>query len=250
MKRATLTLLLFCAGTTIAAGRQPAAPEVDAPRLSASDTLTRFLATHGARVPPYRARRTLEAWTMGGRMRASVEAWTRVDADGRFHYDVIAEDGSSLIREHVLLKALATEQRSHEPAEHGRAALTPANYRFTAGAVTRTGELAVTLSPRRTEPMLLHGLLVLRAPRGDIASLNGRPSETPSWWTRRVDVGQRYARINDVDLPVEMWSAADIRVAGESHFHMRYVYVEVGGRPVDPYDDPAREGDDGPSSAR
>src|SRR5262245_61593388 len=76
------------------------------------------------------ARGTLEASTMGGRLAASLEAWTYLDSSGRFGFEVIHEEGSALIREHVLLKALQTEQRSHNERAADNAHLSPANYEF------------------------------------------------------------------------------------------------------------------------
>lgn len=225
---------LFATATLAAATGAPAlAARSDSPTEGA-DTLARFLRGNRPVPRPYRARRTLEASTMGGRMKATVEAWTSVDASGRFHYDVILEDGSALIREHVLLKALETERRNHEPGERGRAALTASNYVFTPAGPTADGLVTIELRPHRPDPMLLNGVLTLRPGSGEIDALTGSLSDTPSWWTRHVDIGQRYAVINGANLPVELWSRADVRVAGDSHFRMRYVYQQVDGRPVQP----------------
>jgi hypothetical protein len=62
--------------------------------------------------------------------------------------------------------------------------------------------------------------------------VEGRLSENPSWWTRRVDVVRRYERIGGVRVPVEMTSTADVRIAGMSTFAMRYDYTAINGRRV------------------
>ena len=62
--------------------------------------------------------------------------------------------------------------------------------------------------------------------------IDGRLSKNPSWWTRRVDIVRRYARIQGVRVPVEMPSRADVRIVGDSSFEMTYEYTSINGRPV------------------
>jgi hypothetical protein len=190
----------------------------------------RFLQSTGPPLETYVARRTLEASTMGGRMQAKVQAWTRVDEDGIFRFDVISESGSALIREHVLVEALETEQRTHNQRDTVNVELRPENYQFKerpGGA----GHLAsITLLPRRQSPMLLNGVITVKRENGDIVSLQGSPSKSPSWWTRKVEIAQRYERINGVRVPIELSSRADVRVAGDSTFLMTYDYVTINGR--------------------
>ena len=82
--------------------------------------------------------------------------------------------------------------------------------------------------------MLLNGVITVRRDDGDIVRLQGSPSQSPSWWTRKVDIAQRYERINGVRVPVELASRADVRVAGDSTFLMTYDYVTINGRSVRP----------------
>jgi hypothetical protein len=112
----TVALALFVA---IHAGILSAVPFSSAPvpgitaSSSNEDLLQRFLRSNDPPLTSYRARRTLTASTMGGRMAASVEAWTLLDSSGRFDFEVIRAEGSGLVRNRVLLAALETEQRSH-----------------------------------------------------------------------------------------------------------------------------------------
>ena len=192
----------------------------------------RFLQSTGAPLKTYVARRTLEATSMGGRMHAEVEAWTRVDADGIFRFDVISESGSALIREHVLLEALETEQRTHNQRENAKVELRPENYRFEEKPGASGNLATIALLPRRQSPMLLNGTITVKREDGDIVRLDGSPSKSPSWWTRKVEIAQRYERINGVRVPVELSSRADVRVAGDSTFLMTYDYLTINGRSV------------------
>ena len=158
------------------------------------DLLQRFLGSNEPPLTSYRARRTLTASTMGGRMAASVEAWTLQDSSGRFDFEVIRADGSGLVRNRVLLAALETEQRSHNQRTSVNAELTPANYNFEVRGVT-DDTATIALQPRRRHAMLLIGSVTVRRDDGDMLRIDGSPSENPSWWTRRVDIARRYSRI-------------------------------------------------------
>ena len=163
-------------------------------------------------------------------MEAHLEAWTRLDADGRFHFEVVCSRGSSLIRSHVLVAALEAEQRSRSEGGHHRAAVTSDNYALTLGAARTGGLREVRLAPRRPSQLLIDGRVLVRSETGDMVRIEGRLSENPSWWTRRVDIVRRYERINGVRVPVEMTSTADVRVAGTSTFAMSYEYTAINGR--------------------
>ena len=65
-------------------------------RSSDEELLKRFLDSGQPRLLSYRALLRLEASTRGGRMAASLEAWTYMDAPGRFRFEVIRQDGSAL----------------------------------------------------------------------------------------------------------------------------------------------------------
>ena len=157
--------LSLCAGGVIgrAASSQPETP----PPLSEASSidaavLGRFLQSGAPPLQTYRAHRTLEASTMGGKLKASLEAWTSLDPNGFFHFDVIRQDGSTLIGKHVLLKALETEQRTHNQHEASLAELTPANYAFQVDVVADDETVKISLSPRRASPMLLNGTVIVR----------------------------------------------------------------------------------------
>ena len=165
-------------------------------------------------------------------MTASLEAWTSLSSDGRFDFGIIQEEGSDLIRRRVLRAALEAEQRSRNEKEASSAELTLANYEFQVGAADEAGALTLGLVPRRRSPMLLVGHATIAERDGDLLLIEGRLSKSPSFWTRRVDVVRRYARIAGVRVPVEMRSRADVRIAGASSFSMVYAYESINGLPA------------------
>lgn len=197
------------------------------------EMVDRFLNSGKPALTSYTARRVLTASTMGGRMGASLEAMTSLAPDGTFSFQVIREDGSGLIRSHVLLPALEAEQRTRNERVLTQSELTPANYEFRLKHETRGDGLArVLLFPRRQTPMLLTGTVTVRRHDGDIVRIDGSPSQSPSWWTKHVDIVRSYGRVAGVRVPIEMASRADVRLAGESTFSMVYEYRAINGRAV------------------
>jgi hypothetical protein len=153
------------------------------------------------------SRRVLTASTMGGAMNASLEAWTTLDPNGTFSFDVIRQEGSGLIRNRVLIAALETEQRTRNQGEMVQSDLILANYEFQVDSDARDDGLAmIRLLPRRKTPMLLNGMATVRRQDGDIIRIDGSPSRLPSWWTRQVNIVRRYQRIAGVRVPIEMGS--------------------------------------------
>ena len=62
--------------------------------------------------------------------------------------------------------------------------------------------------------------------------VEGTLVKRPSFWTRRVDVVRRYARVSGVRVPIEMRSTADVLIAGKSTFTMSYNYEMINGESI------------------
>ena len=148
----------------------------------------RFLASAGPPLASYRAFRTLQAETRGGRTRARLTAWTSLDPEHGFRYSVVDEEGSSTIRRQVLRAALEAEQLMIARDEGERAALTTTNYEFGAARDSVSGLLEVSIPPRRSDPMLLEGRVLLTASDGDLVAVEGILIKRPSFWTRQVEL--------------------------------------------------------------
>jgi hypothetical protein len=166
-------------------------------------------------------------------MSGSLEVWTYLNPEGTFSFEVIRQNGSGLIRKHVLDAALEGEQRSRNHREMAQAELTPTNYEFQVDSDAREdGLVTIRLLPRRKTPMLLVGTVTVRQQDGDMVRIDGSPSERPSWWTKHVDIVRRYERIAGVRVPIEMSSRADVRLAGDATFSMTYEYEMINGQTV------------------
>jgi hypothetical protein len=208
--------LILTAGALTPAAQDHQATHVD-----------RFLEATDTPLVSYRALRHLEAASRNGRMRASLTAMTTLDPDHGFRFEILEESGSGLIRSKVLRGALEAEQRARRSGEISRSALSRLNYEFSQPEVTEPGFVRVGIRPRRSDTMLVVGSILLTDDQADLVSVEGRLVKRPSFWTRRVDVVRRYARLAGVRVPVSMESTAEVLLAGRSTFSMRYEYQAI-----------------------
>ncbi len=166
-------------------------------------------------------------------MSASLEAWTSLDPQRGFVYDITNAEGSDIIQKHVLIKALEAEKEAvQSTANQAQSALTPANYEFLGVSPMSDRMVRVDVRPRRKHVMLINGHLVLESDSADLVRLEGDLSQRPSFWTRHVHVVREYDRISGVHVPISMKSTADVLIVGNSTFSMEYKYAEINGKPI------------------
>lgn len=189
--------------------------------------VSRFLARRTLTSPFYRARRHLEARTLRMNKSGWLDAVTTAGPDG-FDYEVLAEGGSSLVRGKVLRAALAAEKNLWSDRSAG---LTPSNYELAADGVEADYD-RIRLTPRRRDTHLVDGWLLVSPEDGELVEVRGRLAKAPSFWTPRVDVVRRYAKISGITVPVSVESTTAVRFVGPSTFVMRYAYETINGLPV------------------
>jgi hypothetical protein len=206
-----------------------------APALRAGDSLRRsaplerFLGPDTAPLTSYRALRRLTAATRGGRLQATIIAWTELDPARGFRYEIISRSGSPAVQSRALIPALDMEAHALAPADGRRAALGRENYRFEEPGMREGGLVRIGIRPNRQAPMLLEGAMFLRADTGDLVRVEGRLVKRPSFWTRRVDIVRHYARLAGVRVPIGMESTGQVLILGPSSFTMTWEYESVNG---------------------
>jgi len=191
--------------------------------------IDRFLAPDREPLISYRAFRQLTASTQGGRLRATIEAWTTLDPVKGFSYEIVSEMGSPVIRRKVLRAALEAERKAIGSPDAANAALTRANYEFLGIEDDRDDLTRVDVKARRRHMMLIDGSLYLNTDSADLVKVEGSLSQRPSIWTKKVRIVREYDRLEGVHVPVAMKSTADVLIVGASSFSMTYRYVEING---------------------
>lgn len=228
--RARLGLACLLAAAAIQPGAASSGP-VETP-IARGAFIDRFLAPDHDPLVSYRAFRRLTASTRGGKMTASMEAWTTLDPVHGFTYEITAREGSGLIQGRVLVAALDAERDAVKATDRDQSALTPANYEFLGINPEDERLIKMDVRPRRKSVMLVNGALFIEADSADLVRIDGELSKRPSFWTRRVRVIREYERLEGVHVPVSMSSTADVLIVGASTFSMTYRYTEINGKTV------------------
>jgi hypothetical protein len=237
-RRVLVWALSACAISSLLASPAAAQSGKQIGRLQSTDLLARFFAPDTKPLRQYRALRTLTATTRGGKLSASMTAWTSLDPEHGFQFKVVSEEGSAIIRRKVLLAALEAEQSAVTSGDRDQAALTTANYEFLEMSPAPINLVKVDVRPRRKHVMLVDGALFLEAESADLVRIEGELSRRPSIWTRNVRILREYARVEGVHVPVAMSSTANVLIVGASSFSMTYKYVEINGTQTEAKDFP------------
>jgi hypothetical protein len=190
--------------------------------------LHRFLTRADEPLVTYRGTRHLE----GRNERYNVSGWMEIaaelTADG-FHYRVIDEGGSDLIRGRVFRSMLDNEEQIFANGDMARSSITPINYELTTAEVSEPGLVKLFARPKRKDVTLIDGAVYITDTDADLVRVEGRLAKSPSFWTRRVDVVKHYARVGGLRVPVRVESTAQIRFAGTSTMTMTYDYDMING---------------------
>jgi hypothetical protein len=194
--------------------------------------LERFLSRPDEPLTQFRATRHLEAQNERFNKEATMDVVTELLPDGRFVYSIVRESGSDTIRKRVMRGMLETEAEEVAAKDPSRYAVTTANYTIVAGETTDDGTVKLLAKPRRKEVGMFDGAVFVTSTDADIVRVEGRMAKSPSFWTTRVDVVKRYARVGGVRVPIRLDTTARIRFAGTSTMSMTYEYEMVNGKTV------------------
>jgi hypothetical protein len=212
---------------------QTPTPAAAATSAAIADPVQRFLAHPDEKLTQYRAKRHLTARNVRFNKEGWLDAITELDPQQGFRYTIVAEEGSGIIRNRVLRKALEAEQEAMSSGEAKGSAISPANYQIAFGDHDGSaGVDRLRIIPLRKDRMLVDGTISVLATDGELVRIEGRLAKTPSFWTNRVDIVRRYGRIEGVHVPLSIESTANLKIAGDSVFSMTYTYESINGKAV------------------
>src|ERR1041384_5658838 len=222
MRRVAVLLIALTALTALATAESASSPATFAP------VLNRFLSRADEPLVTYRGTRRLE----GRNERFNVDGWmeiaTELTAEG-FHYRVINEGGSDLIRGRFFRSMLENEEQIFANGDVARSSFTSDNYDLTPGDASEPGLVKLFARPKRKDITLIDGAVYITDTDADLVRVEGRLAKSPSFWTRRVDVVKQYARVGGLRVPLRVAYHAQIRFAGTSTMTMTYDYEMING---------------------
>ncbi|MGB6194033.1 MAG: hypothetical protein WBF42_16305 [Terracidiphilus sp.] len=149
---------------------------------------------------------------------------------GKKEFFIQSATGSRLIIDRVFKKLLEAEKEESNPKMERLSALTDANYRFTLiGEENGFSGAAYVLKvePRRKDKFLYHGRIWVDAGDFAVVRLEAEPAKNPSFWTRRADIVQVYAKVSGFWLPAYNHSVTEIRLGGYAELTIDYKDYEI-----------------------
>lgn len=115
-------------------------------------------------------------------------------------YEILSENGSSIISKFLLRPLLDNEKAINEPGKVAASWIVSANYemKLKSGSPVMQDERecwALAIKPRRQAPNLIEGTLWVDAKTFRIVRLEGQSSKSPSFWSGPAHVARQYVDI-------------------------------------------------------
>lgn len=194
--------------------------------------LERFLARPDEPVRSYRARRRL--WSEGAGRAAFMEVGVALDPEAGFRWEVLAEEGSGIMRNKGFRGMLEREAKAYSWGSVSESSFTDENYELSVKGLDSDGHVRLRARPRRREATLVDGTFVVRPEDSDLVRVEGLLAKGPSFWTPRVEVVRHYRRIHGHRVMVRLESTAHIRLVGAVRMVAEYDYETIDGEPIAP----------------
>jgi len=134
-------------------------------------------------------------------------------------FEVLAEDGNDSIFRRVIHKVLAGEAEASRV--RGDTEISSANYEFRllgAGNLQGRNCYVLELSPRRKSKYLIAGKAWIDAQEFAVIRVEGRPSESLSFWVGKPYIVQTFCKVGDNWVLAANRSIADVRLIGRTEF--------------------------------
>jgi hypothetical protein len=167
--------------------------------------------------------------------RAELNVRMTYTAPGHKKFDVLSEQGPSVIRERVLRPMLAAEEEAGRDDVRPRTRIVRANYDFELmGAVVEQGRPAYLLqvTPKTRNKFLIRGRVWIDAKDFGIIRVEAAPAQNPSVFIRNTHVVQESTRFGEVWLPVFSDSNTDSLLFGHTEVTISSWAYKIAGEVV------------------
>lgn len=236
-----LTLVSGLAADRTSAGdaTQTLSP-LQAPRQSMTgDELFARLLEHNrlreVRLQEYSAIRSYDVSSDNGKVYAEELVREEYRAPDHKTFVTKSEKGSTLVRDLVLNRLIASESDASSGRAHRDSSIGPANYEFNLLGEQDVGQyhcVVVEARPRRKDKYLFEGKVWIDADDYAIVRIAGQPAKSLSFWITRADFVRQYQKIGDFWLPAKDETFVHMRLYGKKMLtidHMGYAINEGAG---------------------
>jgi hypothetical protein len=144
---------------------------------------------------------------------------------GKKNFVVVKEEGSKLLLNRVIHKALESEQEAAGDDMRRRSEMTEANYSFQ--FVTREENdgrefFVLQVSPKRKDKYLFDGKIWIDATEYAVAHMEGQPAKNPSFWITSATISHFNRSVNGIWLPSRNESTSKVRLGGHALLTIDY----------------------------
>jgi hypothetical protein len=213
--------LIGCAATAAAQNASPAPSANDIIRKVATANAVRT-----ARLHAYSSTRVYEVdyKGFGGDRHGRMVVKADYAAENK-SFTIVSEEGSKLLLNKVIRKALESEQEAASPEMRNRSALTEANYDFElAGTEMTDGKpyFVLVVKPKRKDKYLYDGKVWIDATDFAIARVVAEPAKNPSFWITAATIDHRNGSVRGIWLPAVNHSTSKVRLGGRATMTIDY----------------------------
>lgn len=146
-------------------------------------------------------------------------------------FKVLESRGSEDIQRRVFQKLLDAEIEASQTTRWN-ARVTPENYDFRMVGIERLDDrccYVVHISPKAKSKYLIEGEIWVDATDYGIVRMEGRPSESISFWIGKPHIDQKFERVGEFWLASHNRSTANSRLLGASELNIEYGPYQIDG---------------------
>ena len=179
-----------------------------------------------ARLRSYRSTRVYEVdyKGLGGDRHARMTLTIDYQA-GKKSFTVLKEEGSKLLLNRVIRKAIESEQEATTDEMRRRSELSEANYNFELLNSENDGQaqqLVLRVIPKRKDKYLYDGKVWIDATDYAIARIEASPAKNPSFWITGATISHTNRSVNGIWLPAKNQSTSKVRLGGHATLTIDY----------------------------
>ena len=142
---------------------------------------------------------------------------------------IVSEEGSGVLREHVLHKLVESESES-AASDNKATALSLDNYDFSlVGTDIQRGHNCYVLevSPKKQNKFLYRGRVWIDAKEFAVVHIEAEPAKNPSFWIKHVTIEHDYEKFGEFWLPARNQSISSTRFGGQAILKIDYGKYQV-----------------------
>lgn len=213
------------------------APAAEPP--SAQEIVSRMTAMNEARAAAlhaYQSKRIYRVSYKGFPEDLTAKVVVRLDfkAADQKRFTILTQEGSSLLVNRVVKKALDSEAEAAKPEFHKRSVLDESNYGFELignDEVDGRPCFLLQVTPKREDKYLYQGKVWIDESDYAVVRIDSKPAKNPSFWISRAHIESRNQKVGEFWLPLSTRSTSHVRLGGNAELDIEYGDYQITGTP-------------------